>query len=539
MKKRFILTALTAALLVSVAGCGEKEKTNAGNGDGYTYTMTMYQTRNSNPDSVMKKKIEEKYNIKLNIIDIEWQKYDEILNLKIAGGEVPDILYAKTPTAASKYVQQNVVGAIPIELLEEKAPNLLKRIEDSSGDIMKYYYIDGELYSIPEFSVGADPSGIPMVWRGDWLEKVGITKTPETLDEFEEAFYKFANEDPDGNGVKDTYGLSTSGLTSIFASYGYVPALGYVTGESAWQERDGKLVFAAIQPEMKTALERISKWYKDGVLDPEFITGENKGGYWAISHQFINGIIGFTSHGNSYHWEPVFYADAEANTAGQDTFEFSKLNPEAAKKLQISARVPQLVAGEEKTYGTKPRVKAERWMFSKELVEDKAKFEYLLGIYNDIYASKENFDFVRNGEQGVVWDYEDAPAVGGGSYKRSVYLGEWKDDKYRNDNMFSFAPFTPVFVDEETYKTPREDWAIPRGFATQYMPYTELMAPLPSSSMYSAELTKIEEEAYTDIITGEKPIEYFDEFVAKWRVAGGEVLEKEANSWYKEITSNH
>lgn len=538
MKKRLILTALTAALLVSVAGCGEKKETTADNGDGYSYTMTMYQTRNSNPDSIMKKKIEEKYNIKLNVIDIEWQKYDEILNLKLSGGEIPDILYAKTSTAASKYVQQDVVGAIPMELLEEKAPNLLKRVKDSSGDIMKYYYIDGELYALPQFSVGSGPSGIPMVWRGDWLEKVGITKTPETLDEFEEAFYKFANEDPDGNGTKDTYGLSASGLTSIFASYGYVPALGSVTKESAWQERDGKLVFAAIQPEMKTALERMAKWYKDGVLDPEFITGENKGGYWAISHQFVNGIIGFTSHGNSYHWEPMFYADADPSSSGQDTYELSKINKAAADKLIVNAKVPQLVAGEEKTYEKAPLVKGERWMFSKELVEDKEKFNHLLGVYNDIYASKANFDFAKNGEQGIVWDYEDAPSVDGGTYKRTIYLGEWKDDKYRNDHIFNFAPFNPTFSDEEVVKTPRDDWATPRGFATQYMPYTQLMAPLPSSSMYSAELTKIEEEAYTDIITGEKPIEYFDEFVAKWRAAGGEVLEKEAESWYNEINSN-
>ena len=202
-------------------------------------------------------------------------------------------------------------------------------------------------------------------------------------------------------------------------------------------------------------------------------------------------------------------------------------------------KLSDLLPGVDKTYGKKPLLKNERWMYSKELVENEEKFNYLLGVYNDIYASKENFTYVKSGEQGVVWDYEDAAAVNGNTYKRTIYLGDWKDDKYRNDHMFDFAPFNPTFIEEEVVKTPRDDWAAPRGFgAEEYVPFTELMAPLPSSSMYSAELTKIEEEAYTDIITGEKPIEYFDEFVAKWRAAGGEVLEKEAQSWFEEINSN-
>ena len=41
---------------------------------------------------------------------------------------------------------------------------------------------------------------IASVWRDDWLKKVGIDKIPETLDEAETAFYKFRNDDPDGNG---------------------------------------------------------------------------------------------------------------------------------------------------------------------------------------------------------------------------------------------------------------------------------------------------------------------------------------------------
>lgn len=55
---------------------------------------------------------------------------------------------------------------------------------------------------------------------------------------------------------------------------------------------------------MKQALEVLHKWYVDGVLDPEFVTGENEGGYWAITHKFLNNQIGYTNMGNFYHWLP-------------------------------------------------------------------------------------------------------------------------------------------------------------------------------------------------------------------------------------------
>ena len=52
---------------------------------------------------------------------------------------------------------------------------------------------------------------------------MGIDKIPETLEEAEEAFYAFANNDPYGDGKKNTYGLEQTGLQSIFGAYGGIP----------------------------------------------------------------------------------------------------------------------------------------------------------------------------------------------------------------------------------------------------------------------------------------------------------------------------
>ncbi|MNM92520.1 hypothetical protein D3C81_1048580 [compost metagenome] len=45
-------------------------------------------------------------------------------------------------------------------------------------------------------------------------------------------------------------------------------------------------------------------------------------------------------------------------------------------------------------------------------------------------------------------------------------------------------------------------------------------------------LKKLATESYLKIIYGEKPIEYFDEFVKQWLDNGGQKITDEVNEWY-------
>lgn len=53
-----------------------------------------------------------------------------------------------------------------------------------------------------------------------------------------------------------------------------------------------------------------------------------------------------------------------------------------------------------------------------------------------------------------------------------------------------------------------------------------------SKAKYGAELDKILNTGYTSIITGEKPLDYFDTMVEQWYANGGEQLTQEANEIY-------
>ena len=58
---------------------------------------------------------------------------------------------------------------------------------------------------------------------------------------------------------------------------------------------------------------------------------------------------------------------------------------------------------------------------------------------------------------------------------------------------------------------------------------------LPSSGKYWGDLTKLKLDAYVQIVRGDKPVSYFDEFVKQWNDMGGAQLEKEANELYKSV----
>jgi putative aldouronate transport system substrate-binding protein len=50
-------------------------------------------------------------------------------------------------------------------------------------------------------------------------------------------------------------------------------------------------------------------------------------------------------------------------------------------------------------------------------------------------------------------------------------------------------------------------------------------------------LNKLESEAYLKIIYGEKPLEYFDEFVKEWKTNGGDQVTEDVNKWYQSLKS--
>lgn len=498
------------------AAVEEKEET-----EHYTYRMVMRNFGPWDEDAEMVARWEEEYNVDFDLVYVEDSSAADQINLMVASGDVPDVLQYVNQ---NKYYMDGIIGGWTEEFFREHAPNLSKFIDETDPSAWQISKFDGELmYSIPGFRK-YDTISSPVVWRTDWLENVGITEIPQTLDEVEEAFYKFAKEDPDQNGKNDTYALSETGIRTIYGAFG--------SYRGKWLlDDEGKVVYGDVKPEMKQALELLHKWYEDGVLDPEFVTGENEGGYWAITHKFLNNQIGYTNMGSFYHWLPDMSVYENGTAIGEMAAAWKNSGNPGTYAMGYAPEGPEGYKGTDKADFRKLRT-----VFSANLVEDEEKFGRLLEIIDDMNCSSVERSVEVNrgtlGKYSTIVDFMGKKAYAATGEALNVDAPNVFRNSIGAANTFAFIEEGGNLEYQEVAYAQQFAWA-DEEFADKNFGYSSVIFKTPeSSAKYGAELSKILDTGYISIIIGEKPLDYFDDMVEDWYKNGGEQLTKEANEIY-------
>lgn len=482
----------------------------------YTYTYMPYSgipETEDDPNWKLIQYIEDKYNIHFEFVTCDYATRDTQLSLLASSGELPDIMFATSSDKLyQQFVPQGLIATWDEEWFREVCPNLSAEVDQYTPGSWKMATFDGKMFTLPVI----DYSGTfaePVIWNVSWLEKLGLSieTLPDTLDGWEEVFYRFVNEDPDGNGVADTYAFSTTGLDVIYGAFGFQRNMWLDDGE-------GDVMFGDVMPAAKEALTLLAKWYQDGLIDPEFITGENQGGYWALSDAFINQRIGMTDHGHYYHWTDCTAFGIESLGSNPDAIAETDHPFKAFPSAPLMA--PQGV------YGIKIKggINTRHW-FNASLMDDMDRMTYLFKFMDDFYGNLDDQLYVCYGEEGVDYTYTEYAE----GYKGIQKIDP--DSKIGTGMLFGFANFC--------YEYSRLGDAVGTLYTDTYMGdyvhsgiINQVIATLPSQGTYQVECDKILAEGYIAIITGEKPIDYFDEMVEAWNNAGGAILTEEANEIY-------
>ncbi|HML47613.1 MAG TPA: hypothetical protein PKE04_12785 [Clostridia bacterium] len=478
-------------------------------------TWVSYQMGAIYDDAIMIKYWNDFFNVDIQVWNLDNSRAADQYSLWFASNQIPDFMGLGFSLADfGKYVQQQVLAEIPEDLLMEHMPGTIAKLETDRPGCTGYGVIDGVRYGIPREVRFHNQFRGPLAYRGDWMEAVGVDKVPETLADFENLMYKYAKDDPDGNGQADTYGLSKSGLEPVYGAFGYIPKL--------WKEIDGKLAYTSIQPEMKDALATLAKWYADGVLAPDYTVGENHGGYWAITHDFTEGKIGFSGHGAYYHWHPDIGVGENHIPAAMAASQ----GEEAAAKITFGAPFTG-PSGKAYTKGS-AMYDGNQVAFGVHLEDDPVKMAKIMDMLEYWHGGDvEHFFEGFFGIKDVMWEYnaDGVPTV------KAPYKQE---ELSMQGAHVLLACIGTLDTNAVMYKY-RYDWAIENGFLEGEMMYSDLLAPLPSRSTYWSDLEKLEDEYFTGIITGNEPLEKFDEFVTEWLANGGEILTQEANDWWSSL----
>lgn len=148
--------------------------------------------------------------------------------------------------------------------LEEflKQGDLFPNLSKADERILKSLEVNGQEIGIYR---GRPIGRYGFSYRKDWAEAVGIFEDPQTVDEVYEMLYRFTYDDPDGNGIQDTYGLEMCNYTGPFS----IMQTWFGCGNE-WIEKNGRLVPVHETQEYQDALDWLRKVYEDGLMRPDW-----------------------------------------------------------------------------------------------------------------------------------------------------------------------------------------------------------------------------------------------------------------------------
>lgn len=506
----------------ALAGCASKTETNTNTNTSAAPAATVaakaeppieitWTGRNppTSDDNAVQKYLEKKFNVKIKNINLDPTTWKDQLNVKLAAGEIPDVI---TNDAGMDQMQawadQGVIASLSVDEIKKYMPKYTAEMEKLDPNAFSYSLYKGKNWGIPKVYLEGNSPFLP-IYNSAWLKAVGVSKTPETIQELEDLLTKFRNNDPDGNGKKDTYGISARGkdapaqmFSSIFASYG--------VNRRGWNlDKNGKVVYGSVTEEARQAFKTLAKWYKDGLIDPEFATDD-----WVrLRANFLNGRTGEVDTGLWYHDHDVIGAiGAEWKAKGQQlTFGKGYKGPDGKALLMAANTIPQ-----------PPK------LLGAGVMKDEKKRIKIMQILEDISTNDESYLMTQYGEKGVNYDLNGETAVPKPEFADLVKRGA-------ATGAFWFGGLgTPSMLKHDRLQDQLDFKAkVNGGIETTKDPV--MPAVLPSASKVQGTLDKMVDEYMIKFIMGTTDTDKgFDQFVADWMKAGGQQMTDEANTVYNE-----
>jgi putative aldouronate transport system substrate-binding protein len=496
-------------------------------------TSTLYEgdTLENNPYT---RYVKEKLNISFkDVIEADGDDYKNQIALATASGDIPEMFTVTSYDTLVDLVENDLIYDMT-EYYDKYASDYYKSLYDSyEGRTVDMVTFDGKMMALP--GTNADNSVPVLCWmRKDWLDKLSLNPDEDgdlciTVDDIEKVAKQFIDSDVSGNG---TIGVSLSdgvGDSELFANANG----GYV---DKWiNNNDGTVSWSTLSDANKDTWQLLSRWFKEGILDPQFGTRT----YDDVTSLLIDNKLGITfgawhmpdwrfSHVKDAHPEAEYIAYTVKDSKGiVNTFHENNANnfvvvkkgyehPEAAVKI-MNVIYDDLARA---TKETAPEVM--------KFVSDGGdnftrpfQLECLPSNTPQIYF--EEHQAVLKGEM-----TPDQTTSAENKNTSSAMMEYLKDPKnVTDDTRAGWASYNSRIIGlgasiGALQENGNSDWMSPL-----YPP------TLPTMEQKKAALDTLELKAYMKIVTGEEPIEYFNQFVEDWNSYGGAEIIDELQEYYK------
>lgn len=436
-------------------------------------------------------KLNEKLNIELNIQWVPTASYAEKMNVLAASNTFPDVFFFNDSTNYIKWQDKGIF----LELGQFKGdyPDLFAKVDQ---DQLKLLNPQDKIYGIPWYiPTFRDSLGL----RKDWLTKLNL-QTPNTIEEFYAVAKAFVENDPDGNGKKDTIGFSTV----VNKTGGFLNNFAHITAAfglaNDWMLQDGNLVPMEVQTdELKKMMEFLNKAYQEGVLDRDFLINKNLDDV----EKYRAGKLG------------IYYA----NSTGMFNLDLKAVR-QAQPGAEIAAIAPP--EGPDGKRGMGMQYGGAKVVVNAKI--DSKKQQRILKLL-EYMVSDGGADLLKNGIEGVHYKKEGDKFVQLEALEkeRPYLLYRWF--MHPKDNLYISTKADDPSIQEQISQAMNENSKYPypnAGYGLVSETYQKIGVNLKNKW----------NETMIKVIIGELPLSAVDQAVAEWKKNGGDKIIEETNAMY-------
>ncbi|KAA9089634.1 extracellular solute-binding protein [Microbacterium radiodurans] len=277
-RPRLAALALVTAGAVALAGCSAGTDDAASDSLDSLSMMVPYLVTNApSADNEIQQKLEEIAGVGLDINWVPNSSYGDKTNITLAGDDVPHVMVIQGKDPG--FVRNAEAGAFwDLTDYLDDYPNL----STTFPEVQRAASVNGKVYGIFR---ARDVMRASVIIRKDWLENLGL-EAPETTEDLYAVAKAFTEQDPDGNGADDTYGLiipKWPGAIGTSSPYDVIETW-YGAG-NRWTERGGELVPNFTTDEWLDAVDYEKRLVDEGLVNPDYATFDSAN--W--NEPFLNG----------------------------------------------------------------------------------------------------------------------------------------------------------------------------------------------------------------------------------------------------------
>ncbi|WP_130858846.1 extracellular solute-binding protein [Gracilibacillus phocaeensis] len=261
MIRKYIMICLIT-VIIALVGCSDNESANneSDNSSDRMNIRVFVPTFSTEPPKDSSPVLEEIEEYTDKDISMEWvpnSNLEDKFNITLSSGDLPHVMYI--PSKSPSFISAVEDGAFwELGPYLDDYPNL----SQANDIILNNSSVNGEIYGVYR---SRDLGRNGVIIRKDWLDNLGLEE-PETINQFYDMLKAFTEEDPDGNGEDDTYGMVVSkfeGPWDAMQTWFGVP--------NQWGEDDeGNLYPFFLDDHYLDALNFFKQLYDEGLVNDDF-----------------------------------------------------------------------------------------------------------------------------------------------------------------------------------------------------------------------------------------------------------------------------